>query len=237
MRRAHLVVTGVVVLGVLLASRAGATPLGVDDFEDGTTQGWFASLGFGPPHPAPPINVSDGGPLGLGDNFLLLTAIGASGPGSRLTAMNASQWTGNFLTGALIDIVMDAKNFGPADLYLRLAFEDPMGGPPSNVAFSADPVVLPAGGGWTPIAFPIMPSSLTAGIGSVADALANTTLLRIYHSPASNFPNPVFPIDTVNARLRLDNIGIVIGSCARARGHAAVPDRRGRCPLPTPVAS
>ena len=36
----------------------------VDNFEDGTTQGWLVGL-LGAPHPAPPANIPDGGPLGV----------------------------------------------------------------------------------------------------------------------------------------------------------------------------
>jgi hypothetical protein len=58
--------------------------------------------------------------------------------------------------------------------------------------------------------FPVTPDSLTAGLGSVEAALANTTLLRIYHSVAANFPNPIFPIEPVVAQLGVDNIGVAV---------------------------
>jgi hypothetical protein len=210
MHRNHLVATGVFVASLILSAQAAALPIGVDNFEDGTTQGWVVNLlGLGS-HPAPPTNNADGGPLGPGDNYLLVTALGGGGTGSRLTVLNASQWAGNYLTGTPIDIVMDARNLGSTDLHLRLEFEDPTVGPPTNIAFSTNPIVLPAGGGWTPITFTIVPANFTAGLGSVDDALANTTILRIYHSVAANFPNPVTPIDPVLAQLGLDNIGIVI---------------------------
>ena len=35
----------------------------VDDFQDGSAQGW----GSGAPNPNPPINVANGGPIGAGD--------------------------------------------------------------------------------------------------------------------------------------------------------------------------
>jgi hypothetical protein len=96
---------------------------------------------------------------------------------------------------------MDVNNFGATDLYLRLLFEDPMGGPPQNEAFSTNPIVLSAGSGWTSVTFLINPGNLTAGTGTVQGALTNTTAIRIFHSPQAGFPGP-----PVVAQLGIDNI-------------------------------
>jgi hypothetical protein len=101
---------------------------------------------------------------------------------------------------------MDLNNFGTTDLFLRIVFEDPMGGPPTNVAFSTVPVFLPAGSGWTSVAFLIGADNLTAGLGSINAALTGATAIRLYHSPNPGFPNPVVPIPTVVAELGVDNI-------------------------------
>jgi hypothetical protein len=193
---------------VLAARPAFAIPIVPDDFEDGTTEGWVANiLGMGA-HPAPPANVADGGPLGIGDNYLLLTALGGGGNASRLTAINLSDWAGDYIAAGVTAISMSANNMSGVDLFLRLVFEDPIPGPPMNIAYSSDPILLPAGSGWTPIVFPVAPGFLTAppGFGDVDTALHNTTLIRLYHSEDDNFPNPVFPIDTVVAQLGVDNI-------------------------------
>jgi hypothetical protein len=181
----------------------------IDTFEDGTTQGWKANLLGQGVHPAPPANIPTGGPAGSGDNFLLITALGGGGNGSRLTALNDEQWAGNYLALGIAMIAMDVQNFSSNDLYLRLEFEDPAGGPPNNIAYSDDAILLPAGSDWTRIVFPIAPAFLKAGLGSVTAALSNTTILRLYHSQADNFPNPVFPIDPIVARLGVDNIQVV----------------------------
>jgi hypothetical protein len=178
----------------------------VDNFEDGTTQNWVVGL-LGQPHAAPPSNAPTGGPAGVDDNFLQLTSLGASaaGSGSRLAGINfMGQWAGNYVAAGVSEIAMDVRNLGATDLFLRLAFSDPTAGPPANVAFSTTPVVLPAGGDWTHVVFPL--ADLTSGIGSVPAALGNTTELRIYHSTSPNFPNPVTPIDPVMAVLGVDNI-------------------------------
>ena len=109
-----------------------------DNFEDGTTQGWVVALG-GAAHPRPPVNIPSGGPTGAGDNFLFLTALGGQGPGSRLTVINVSQWTGDFIAAGISGVRMDLINLGPTDLNLRLLFSDESAGPPQNLAFSTTP--------------------------------------------------------------------------------------------------
>src|SRR5678815_5531455 len=79
------------VLMLLMSASVFATPVGVDNFEDGTTQGWFVPG----PHPAPPANIPTGGPGGAGDNYLQVTALGGDTAGSRLSVQNASQWQGD----------------------------------------------------------------------------------------------------------------------------------------------
>jgi hypothetical protein len=194
---------------VLVPAPALAIPFVPDTFEDGSVQGWVVNLvGMGS-HPAPPENIADGGPLGAGDNYLQLTAIGGNASGSRLSVINASQWAGDYIDEGVTAITMSAINLGETDLYLRLAFEDPIPGPPSNIAYSSDPVFLAAGSGWTNLIFPVGPAFLTAGIGDILTALQNTTVIRLYHSETGNFPNPIFPIEAISAQLGVDNIAAV----------------------------
>ena len=160
-----------------------------------------------PPAAALPTNIATGGPGGPDDNYLRLTSLGGSGSGSRLAVDNADpRWTGDYLAAGVNAITMDVNNLGQTDLALRLAFEDPTVGPPSNVAFSTDAVIVPVGSGWTPVTFLIGPGNLTAGLGDVNAALTGATFIRLYHSPDPNFPNPVFPIPAVVAQLGVDNI-------------------------------
>ena len=196
---------------MMSTSAAVATPVvgQVDDFEGGTTQGWFINaVGMGtPPAAVLPTNIATGGPGGLDDNYLRLTSLGGSGSGSRLAVNNADpRWTGNYLAAGVNAITMDVINLGQTELALRLALEDPTVGPPSNVAFSTDAVIVPVGSGWTPVTFLIGPGNLTAGLGDINAALTGATFLRLYHSPDPGFPNPVFPIPAVAAQLGVDNI-------------------------------
>ena len=195
---------------MLAAAPAGAQVLGqVDDFEDGTSQGWF--FGGGPLGVTGfPVILPDNGPAGTGDSFMSLSSSGLAGPGGRLTISNAAQWAGNYLATGVGLIAMDVNNAGQTDLDLRLVFETLGVGGPSNIAFSIDPIHVAAGGGWQRIFFSIRPTDLMNHPGlpgsSVLGALMNTTLIRLYHSPAANSPNPFVPIPLVAASLGVDNI-------------------------------
>jgi hypothetical protein len=199
----RLILMTLLVGGFILPPLAFAVTVGqIDTFEDGTTQNWIVGL-LGAPHPAPPMNVSSSGRGGINDHYMQLTALGGTGAGNRLAVINVSQWAGNYITAGINAIRMDLDNLGTTGLYLRVLFGDPLGGPPSDLAFSTVPIFLPAGSGWTSVIFPIMPADLTAGLGSVITALTNTTELRIFHSPAQT---PVFPGPSVVAALGVDNI-------------------------------
>jgi hypothetical protein len=191
-------------LALVWGTTAGAQvhPGQRDTFEDGTTQNWTVGV-LGAPHPAPPVNVPTGGPAGAGDNYLLLTAVGGNNtPGNRLTVVNGSQWTGNYLAAGVTGIALDANNLGGTDLFLRLLFENPMFAPPTDVAASATPLFLPAGSGWTNLFFPLFgPGGLVPLQGNLTTLLSNVTSIRIYHSPTLAFPGP-----PIVAQLGVDNI-------------------------------
>ena len=196
-------------LALLLAPAAlVAAPLTIDDFEDGTTQGWFVP-GDGPlgAHPAPPENVL-GGQGGALDNYLLLTALGGVGPGSRMSVLNESQWTGDFTGVSAIE--MDVNNFGPDALFLRLLFVNfPPGGPPpgpTDIAWTVAPVIVPSGSGWTHVSFDLSPLNLFAPFGSVAGALGDVNELRLFHSVVPAFGGPGIGAEPVSATLGVDNI-------------------------------
>lgn len=204
-------VCGIIMTATLVAAMpAAAVFIGqIDTFEDGTDQNWKINLlGYANPLIViEPSNVSTGGPTGADDNFLMLTATGNPNGGGRLTAINfQAQWAGDYLAAGIGAIIMDVNNFGTTDLALRLLLAETTSGPPINLAFSSTAVPVPAGGGWMTISFSLNPADLTAGIGSVQNALANATELRIYHSVSANFPNSVTSIPLVTANLGVDNI-------------------------------
>jgi hypothetical protein len=199
---ASLVVVAAVALTPLTAD---AVVIGqIDTFEDGTTAGWGAGFAFGAVPPFPPQNVPDGGPTGAGDAFLQITAVGGTGigfePGSRLSAINATQWAGDYLATGVTSISMDLRNLGASDLTIRLLFEDPMGAPPLNEAVTTFGALLPAGGDWTHVVFPISPADLTVLFGDATTLLSQVTFLRIIHNPTPNRAVPVIGV------LGVDNI-------------------------------
>ena len=188
-----------------LTATANAAPIlgQIDDFEDGTTDGWRINLvGTGmPPAVALPANIATGGPGGADDNYLRLTSLGVADAGGRLTAANPAQWAGDYVAAGITAISMDVRNLGPTDLTLRLLFEDPVAGPPVNVAVSTHGILVPVGGDWVNVIFPIAPGALTAVLGDVNLALTQTTVLRIFHGSTANFPG-----EPTLAQLGVDNI-------------------------------
>ena len=202
-----------IAIGALLAGFAGADgasalTLGqVDDFEDGTTQGWIINL-LGSGGGTAPANVADGGPGGAGDAFLLLTSTGSFSAGGRLVAINTGQWAGDYLAEGITGLSASVRNFGATDLSLRLYLADPSVGPPENEAISSDAVFLPSGGGWTEVFFPIHPDAFTAVSGSVEAALSGATQLRILHGALAEFPpDPVVAQLGVDALLAIPEPG------------------------------
>jgi hypothetical protein len=193
------------IAAALLPPRAQAVVVGqIDTFQDGTTDGWFAGgLGLGQVPPIPPHVVATGGPAGAGDQFLEITGLGGTGAGSRIVAINGSQWAGDYLHSGVDGIAMDLKNLGQTDLTIRLLFEDPMMAPPLDEGVTTLGVFLPTGSGWTHAFFPVSPSSLTMVMGNANTVLANTILLRIIDSPT---PGDAVSIAGV---LGVDNINAV----------------------------
>jgi PEP-CTERM motif len=184
-----------------------AEPIGIDDFEDGTTQGWFVPG----PHPLPPVNISSGGPGGTGDNYLQVTALGGAEAGSRLSVQNESQWTGDLTF--ISRVTMDVNNFGPDQLFLRILLVNFTGAPgmspPSDIAWTVTPVPVPAASGWTSVSFDLSAVNFFAPLGSIAGARGGVDELRIFHNPAPAFGGPGIGAPPVTAVLGIDNIAAV----------------------------
>ena len=186
----------------------------IDTFQDLTTDGWFAG-GLGAPGqiPAiPPHVVATGGTAGAGDAYLEITSAGGNGPGSRLVAINATQWAGDYASSGIGLVSMDVANLGGTDLVIRLLFEDPMGAPPVDEAVTTTGFALPVGSGWQHVLFPIGAADFTVLRGNIDDLLANTTLVRIIDAPTATEAVAIVGV------LGVDNI-------------AAAPGRQ----LPTPA--
>jgi hypothetical protein len=172
----------------------------IQTFDD--PHGWV--IGAGPVLGTPiPVPVALGGPGGPTDPYLQIVAIGGSGPGSRLSAQNFAEWSGNYIAEGVTALQMDVRNFGPDDVFLRLLFLELGAMGPVNIALT-DAIFLPGGSDWQRVAFSIAPADLTALLGSAAGALTNASELRIFHNPDPFFIPALNP--AVVATVGVDNI-------------------------------
>ncbi len=185
---------GLLAAALTASAPAAAVILGqIDDFQDGTTQGWTS----GPINPNPPINVPDVGPAGPGDDSLQITSVGGIGPGSRFVAFNGTQWAGDYPSAGVDMIVLDVNNVGAVTLNLRVAL-DGAGG--RFVTTASVPIF--AVSGWQTVGLSIAPADLTSAGGLGVNAtLAAVTQLRVISAV-----NPTFQGDPIVAQGLVDNV-------------------------------
>ncbi len=166
-----------------------------DTFENGTTQDWIESA----PSPNQPTNISDGGPQGIGDNYLQNVSSGGVGAGSRQVMYNTAQWTGNFINAGVTEIHAHARVFAGPGASLRVAFQS---GDGTRFA-STEPVMVANDSSWHAVVFPIGIDDLTRVSGAAAHnvALSNVTEMRLLHSSS-----PSWRGDVVSMTLGIDNI-------------------------------
>ena len=207
-RRSRVVVASLIAGLATLHGRDAAAQVTVgqvDTFENGTTLDWTINLlNMGtPPAGVLPTNIPTGGPGGVNDNFLRLASTGVAGAGGRLVAINfMSQWAGNYLAAGVGAIRLDAINLGNTDLQLRMLFENPLTGPPTDLAASGTAQLLRAGAGWTSLVFPLFGAGgLVPIAGNLTTLLSNTTAIRLYHAPTLAETGPF-----VGASIGVDNI-------------------------------
>jgi hypothetical protein len=161
-----------------------------DDFQNGTTQSWAGNSG--------PTNIANGGPDGVGDRYLQISA-----NGFPLGTKNTAQWAGNYLAAGVDELQFDLKNFGPNPVALRISLAGPLG---QTTFTSTTATVLPSGSGWVTVSFGIAPTDLTRmeGAGSYAETLGAVTTLLIRHDPDPISP-PMEP-NVAMATLGIDNV-------------------------------
>jgi hypothetical protein len=199
-------------IGLSTASPASAIGLQVDDFEDGTTQGWRSGMASS----TAPANVADGGPQGNGDAFLRIQGRGGFGTGSKPTAINSLQWTGNYTSAGVVRISADLRNAGATDLSLRLQITRDLTA--GGQSFVTAAVMLPAGSGWVRASWQVDAASLIPLSAGADAALALTQVgeLRIFHNPN---PTSSTAAPALLAEYGVDNL--------RAEGAAADRDGDG----------
>ncbi len=150
----------------------------VDDFQDGTLQNWTS----GGRNPNPPVLINDGGPNGVGDDYMQATATG-SGAGGKLVLINTTQWLGDYDAAGITGVNLDINNFSTNTLNMRLL--------DTNGPFSL-PVTVSAQSGWVNITIPV-PANFNP-----------TGQLRLIHGVADIPGSGVAP--NVNAIVGFDNI-------------------------------
>jgi hypothetical protein len=163
-------------------------PGNLDDFQNGTTQGWSE----GAPSPNPPTVVPNGGPAGDSDAFVRNFSAGGSGAGSKWIMFNTnSKWTGDYLSSGVSDISFDVRNLGPANIHIRIAFHGAGGPVASTSSFTFTPDSM-----WHHISFEIEPASFVAvpGTGNVEQTLGSVSEFRILSSVIPSDQGDAIPV-------------------------------------------
>jgi hypothetical protein len=191
----------------------------LDDFQDSTTQGW--GIGAGPQ----PEIMTDGGPLGASDRFMMMTADGSSS-GGRLTVFNRSQWLGDYIAAGVTAVQIDLRNFSTQTLTIRIAFKNTTS--PGSAGFSsATGFSLPADGQWHTAVFPITAAGMAPVFnpGDFNTFMMNPAEMRILHATS-----PSVTGNSIVAQMGVDNIRAIPapGAAALLVSGAALAFRRRR---------
>jgi hypothetical protein len=186
----------------------------LDNFEDGTFQGW--RMGFNATTLSHQQNIADGGPAGAGDSFLQLVADGTAVAGGRLTVFNQLQWGGDYTAAGVTAIAMDLKNISSSEtLNLRLAvnggFRDASFNIVGGVFVTAASISLASGSDWTRVVFSLKPEDLVvpADVGRSSNVLGNDVQATLSHVQEVRLLNSAIPDWDglpVVATLGVDNI-------------------------------
>ena len=189
------------------------TPNQVDDFQDGTVQGWgpgFANVAF---------NALDAGPQGTGDHALLIWSDSDNNPitrtGSRSIGINTTQWLGDWTAAGITTIDFEARNPNDFPITLWLGIAGPVQAVGSagtgDTYTSLTSATLAVNSGWQKFSIPVtstdfqLATNHTAS-GNIVVALTDVGQFRIFHNSGSSNN---FIGDQVPAQFYLDNITAV----------------------------
>jgi hypothetical protein len=180
----------------VLGLNAGAVTIGQLDEFDVDVSGWRVS-GGGMSVNGPAV-VSTGGPDDPGDPYLRY-ATDSVNTGGRFLIINSAQWSGDYLSAGVTGLSAMARNEGDIELHMRLLLEGPGG-----AFLSPDATILPVGGDWQSVFFPLSEVIPTGGATNLSSTLSSVNQIRILHNPNASFPGPM-----VNAAMGIDNITAV----------------------------
>jgi hypothetical protein len=204
-RTCGLLLSAIALVVVQAKPVAGISVGQLSTFND-DLEGWSQGRAF---DSAGVTRAESDGPSGEGDPHMQIIADGAGTHGG-IIAFNVTTWSGDYLSAGVTSISMDVKNFGPDNLRLRVALGSSAAPLNGGTWFSSiTPAMLPAGGGWTNIEFPLAEANmaLIQGELSYADLLSNVVALRILHSLVPDDQG----LKNVEATLGVDNI-LAIGA-------------------------
>ena len=165
----------------------------VDTFSDETLEGWGGG--------SSPVNITNGGPLDAGDNYLQIASLN-----SNLAMRNEIQWSGDYLSVGIDAIAMDLCNFGFNQLDVHIMLISNTGG---NFR-SSNPMTLNSDSGWHSVKFVLASPDLAyiggGGTQSLTDTLEDVDRLWIGHLPGVE----------ITATLGIDNIAAAPEPCTLA---------------------
>jgi hypothetical protein len=207
------------------ASAFGVTIGQSDTFQSGLDNWQGGAGGF--------AVVPNGGPAGAGDQYLQISS-GSSPLPPRLTAINDSQWLGNFTAAGVTAVAMDLLNSGSTSLPLRIAIREAAGGSATAGYASTTPFNLPSDALWHHVVFNLNAASLS-GFNSpqpLAVDLANVKDFRILASSApsgvGDMAAAVVGADNVTAVPEPSALVLIVAGAAFAIAHTGRSSHNGR---------
>lgn len=182
----------------------------IDNFQDGTTQGWTNGHGSGAVS-----DVASGGPGGAGDEFLQVSS-GSFGDRPRPTVFNELQWSGDYNAAAISSISMDLKYIGEGNpegdiepiriaLFNRLADYAYV----SKDGVPGGAFMLPNDGAWHHYVFSLSASALMAAQDGLAPPSLSTVLSSVPQLRIISAAAPNIEADPINIQLGIDNVTAV----------------------------
>ena len=192
----ELLATALIAASALAQPARGAITLGtVSDFEDGTTQGWGGG--------AAPTNIADGGPGGLGDNFL---QVGNGGNwATHNTGPDFSGVIGAGVTSIEVDMMRPPDGVPQVHqvVHMRLVLLGPGTG---DRWTSSASTIIPEDGVWRTYRFSTLESDLiqVQGASSYAAMAGNVDRVMFRHDPTGSAQGT-----PLRGLVGLDNIRVI----------------------------
>ncbi len=225
---------------VVLSEQVTAQDIGLgllDDFEDGTEQGWTR----GPAGQNQPTNIPDGGDGGAGDNYLENLSTGEFGSGGKQVMFNRdAHWTGDWLAVGVNKIRVNIANLGDVPLAIRIALRNL---PTLSCYALTSALEVPADAQWRNYEILIDESTMTSVSGDLAfaDVASDVSEIRVLSAVAgpSCMGDRVFSIAgyddfQTDADSDLDGVNDSVDNCSEVANPRVCIDSSGAAPVPAP---